>query len=59
MPDAPGPVSASPSVPGQPYDAAAPDGSGLGPWVKPGGGPCDESGKVSGDWPSDGPWKQT
>lgn len=59
MATAPEPVTSAPDQPGQPYDAAAGDGSMLGPWVKLPGGPCDMSGKVSGDWPSDSPWRQT
>ena len=41
------------------YDAALPDGSMLGRWVKVQSGPADKTGNVSGDWPSSGPWKQT
>lgn len=59
MATAPEPVTASPDEPGQPYDAAAGDGSMLGPWVKLSSGPCDMSGNMRGDWPSDSPWRQT
>lgn len=55
----PFPVTAAPDMPGQPYDAAMPDGSALGAWVKVTSGPCDDSGTVRGDWPSDSPWRQT
>ena len=59
MADAPAPISSSPSAPGAPYDAAAPDGSRVGPWVKLAGGPCDAQGNVVGDWPDSGVWRQT
>jgi hypothetical protein len=55
----PAPVTSVPDMPGQPYDAAAPDGSALGQWVKVTSGPCDMQGTVRGDWPSDSPWRQT
>lgn len=59
MADAPNPVTSAPSVPPAPYDAAAPDGSKAGPWVKLTGGPCDAQGNVVGDWPDSGVWRQT
>ena len=59
MADAPDPITSPPSTPGTPYDATAPDGSMVGPWVKLNSGPCDMNGAVTGDWPSSGGWQQT
>lgn len=60
MADAPAPITSAPNQVGQPYDAAAPDGDMLGPWVKVTSGVCDPStGAVTGDWPDSPPWKQT
>lgn len=58
MADAPAPITSVPAQPGQPYDAAAPDGSMCGPWAKLMSGPCDPQGNVAGDFPSDGRWRQ-
>ena len=41
------------------YDATAPDGDMLGPWVKLASGPCDMAGNITGDWPSSDGWQQT
>lgn len=60
MPRTPAGISGTPDVPGQPYDATA-DGT-VGKWVSvdSGSGPASfETGQATGDFPSDGVWKQT
>ncbi len=55
------PITSTPSVPGQPYDAGDGD-SKTAPWHKLPGGAADiHTGRLTGggnDWPSDGHWKQ-
>lgn len=82
MPRVPSPVTSTPEVPGQPYDATAPgtgdaqsdaervyaSAGGKGspdPWpkIQDGGAADMATGRVTGDWPSDGTsdgraWKQ-
>lgn len=58
MADATKPIISPPSMPPAPYDATTM--AAAGPWVKSAdSGPCDMAGKVTGDWPASGPWKQT
>lgn len=54
-----GPITSTPDVPGQPYDATA--GNALGKWqpVDSNSGPADMAGHATGDFPSDSNWKQT
>lgn len=53
------PITSTPSVPGQPYDAAS--NAPVSPWVKleVNAGPIDQhSGAVTGGFASDGRWQQ-
>jgi hypothetical protein len=60
MASSPSPITSTPDVPGQPYDATA--GNALGKWqpVDKNSGPASMSGAASGDFEDGpGPWKQT
>jgi hypothetical protein len=61
MPTAPDPITSTPDVPGQPYDATSE--APIGKWksVDPESGPASfESGAATGDFPSgEGGWTQT
>jgi hypothetical protein len=59
MPSAPSPVTSTPDVPGQPYDATS--SASIGKWksVDANSGPANASGKAAGDFESSGKWKQT
>lgn len=53
------PITSTPSVPAQPYDPVAED---TAPWVKleRNAGPANIStGRVTGEFPDDGQWRQT
>lgn len=58
MASAPSPITSTPDVPGQPYDATA-EGAVAG-WADVDSGPANAQGQVSGDFESGpSPWKQT
>jgi hypothetical protein len=59
MPTAPDPITSTPSVPGQPYDAS--NEGAIGKWQSVDGnsGPCDMNGKATGDFDSGSGWNQT
>lgn len=60
MASAPSPITSTPDVPGQPYDATS--GDTIAGWksVDANSGPADRSGNVTGDFENGpGPWKQT
>jgi hypothetical protein len=60
MPAAPDPITSTPPVPGQPYDATSE--ASIGKWasVDPKSGPAGASGQSAGDFENGpGPWKQT
>jgi hypothetical protein len=58
MADAPFPITSPPAQPGQPWDAAAPDGS-VGGWMKLPGGAVGADGQFTGDdFPDSGPFRQ-
>ena len=58
MADAPFPITSPPDQPGQPWDAAGPDGV-ISMWNKLPGGAVGDDGQLTGDdFPSDGPWRQ-
>jgi hypothetical protein len=60
MPTAPDPITSTPDVPGQPYDATSE--APIGKWksVDPESGPADRAGRASGDFESgEGGWTQT
>jgi hypothetical protein len=60
MPTAPDPITSTPGVPGQPYDATSTGPIGKWQSVDTKSGPCDMAGNATGDWESGpGPWKQT
>jgi hypothetical protein len=54
-----GPITSTPEVPGQPYDATADNN--LGKWqaVDSNSGPADRSGHSTGKFESDANWSQT
>lgn len=55
-----GPITSTPEVPGQPYDATADGNTGKWKSVDGNSGPANMSGQVSGDFEDGpGPWKQT
>jgi hypothetical protein len=60
MPSAPRPVTSTPDVPGQPYDATA--GNTISKWVSvnPKSGPADSAGNATGPFEhGPGKWQQT
>lgn len=60
MASAPSPVTSTPDVPGQPYDATS--SNTIAGWssVDANSGPCNQSGQASGDFENGpAPWKQT
>ena len=60
MPDAPSPITSSPDVPGQPYDATSEAAVGRWKSVDPNSGPAGPDGSVTGEFGDDGTaeWKQ-
>jgi len=61
VPTAPDPVTSTPDVPGQPYDATSEGPVGKWQSVDPASGPADFcTGKATGDFEDGpGPWRQT
>lgn len=59
MPRTPAGISGTPDVPGQPYDATS--SATIGKWkpVDSGSGPANMQGQATGEFESDGTWKQT
>lgn len=59
MAQAPDPITSPPPTAAQPYDATS--DANVGKWVSvnPKSGPADSSGNATGEFPGDGPWKQT
>ena len=61
MATAPDPITSTPGVPGQPYDATSKDIISRWATVEAGSGPADwKTGQATGDFEDGpGPWKQT